>query len=184
MPLRERQRLGLILGRLGDPRIVLDLREPEAYVEIPAGEYAYQNGRQTIKTPFRISRYPVTNSQFALFIAEGGYENASWWSEEGWQWREKERVSEPAVLAQSQMERSQSARGRRLVLGGGGVLQVGRRTAAHRTRMGSRRARARRIRIPLGHQLGGRHLQHLGGRPGRDDAGRAFPALAQPALWP
>jgi len=36
-----------------------------------------------------VARYPVTNHQFALFIAAGGYEERerSWWSDEGWEWR-------------------------------------------------------------------------------------------------
>ena len=35
--------------------------------------------------------YPVTNAQFALFIAAGGYEEQGkrWWSDEGWKWRKK-----------------------------------------------------------------------------------------------
>ena len=36
--LQARHALGLCLGRLGDPRI-LSLRDPEAYVEVPAGTY-------------------------------------------------------------------------------------------------------------------------------------------------
>ncbi len=95
VPLRERLRLGLTLGKLGDPRIVQDLHDPAAYVEIPASQYAYQDGRQTVATPFRLSRYPVTNSQFALFLQAGGYEHAPWWSDEGWQWRQQAGVTEP-----------------------------------------------------------------------------------------
>jgi len=36
-------------------------------------------------------RYPVTNVQFALFIAAGGYEEQGerWWSDEGWKWRKE-----------------------------------------------------------------------------------------------
>ena len=37
-----------------------------------------------------VGQYPVTNAQFALFVAAGGYEaqGSRWWSEEGWKWRE------------------------------------------------------------------------------------------------
>ena len=38
-PLRQRFELGLALGHLGDPRIVVDLHDPAAYVPIPAGTY-------------------------------------------------------------------------------------------------------------------------------------------------
>ena len=93
--LKARNALGLALGRLGDPRIVVDLRVPSAYVEIPAGEYAYQDGRQTIEQPFLLSKYPVTNTQFALFLAEGGYQDSRFWTEEGWKWKEGTKTSEP-----------------------------------------------------------------------------------------
>jgi formylglycine-generating enzyme required for sulfatase activity len=32
-------------------------------------------------------KYPVTNAQYERFVSAGGYENAEWWSEAGWQWR-------------------------------------------------------------------------------------------------
>ncbi|MEO8497560.1 MAG: DUF4062 domain-containing protein, partial [Planctomycetota bacterium] len=88
VPLRERNLLGLALGRVGDPRVVDDLRELSAYVEIPVGDYAYQDGKQTIDQPFLLSKYPVTNSQFAMFVADGGYTQAKYWSKEGWKWKQ------------------------------------------------------------------------------------------------
>jgi hypothetical protein len=93
--LKARHTLGLALGRLGDPRVIEDLRDRSAYVEIPAGEYAYQEGKQTIERPFLLSRYPVTNSQFALFVTDGGYRRRGPWSKKGWRWKESEGVSEP-----------------------------------------------------------------------------------------
>ena len=45
-PIKERFELGLALGRLGDPRIVTDLRDPAAYVEIPAGKYRIGDNRK------------------------------------------------------------------------------------------------------------------------------------------
>jgi len=93
--LQARNTLGLALGRLGDPRVIDDLRDRSAYVEIPAGRYAYQDGKQTIERAFLLSKYPVTNSQFALFIAEGGYQRRDHWTKESWQWKEREDVAEP-----------------------------------------------------------------------------------------
>lgn len=87
---KARNTLGLALGRLGDPRVSVDLRDPSDYVTVPAGEYAYREGRQTIDQPFGLSKYPVTNSQFAVFIDEGGYADSRHWTEEGWEWKESE----------------------------------------------------------------------------------------------
>ncbi len=100
--LPERAELGLALGRLGDPRVVIDLRDhgnQQAWVEIPAGDYVYGDDKKPlrIEEPFLLSRYPVTNSQYALFIADGGYENESLWSEAGWKWRGEEEVTEPRL---------------------------------------------------------------------------------------
>ena len=100
--LQARHALGLTLGRVGDPRI-FDLRDSQgnvdlrAYVEVPAGTYPYgEEGRTVeIRQPFWIGRYPVTNRQFAAFIAAGGYGDRQWWSNEGRAWLEKEKAAEP-----------------------------------------------------------------------------------------
>ncbi|AUB85656.1 SUMF1/EgtB/PvdO family nonheme iron enzyme [Candidatus Thiodictyon syntrophicum] len=91
-----RQALGLCLGRLGDPRI-LDLRDPAAYVEVPAGEYPYgKKGKQVrVATPFLLARYPTTNGQYRAFMEDGGYANRDWWFDEGWGWLQQEGVTEP-----------------------------------------------------------------------------------------
>jgi formylglycine-generating enzyme required for sulfatase activity len=34
-----------------------------------------------------IGRYPITNADFACFVAAGGYGERRWWGEHGWQWR-------------------------------------------------------------------------------------------------
>ncbi|MBI4523721.1 MAG: SUMF1/EgtB/PvdO family nonheme iron enzyme [Deltaproteobacteria bacterium] len=36
--------------------------------------------------PFRISRAPVTNGEFAAFVEDGGYSRRELWSDEGWRW--------------------------------------------------------------------------------------------------
>ena len=94
--LSARHALALTLGRLGDPRI-LHPRDPAGYVEIAAGTYPYGDEREMIEIaePFRIGRYPVTNQQYRLFIEDGGYERRELWSDEGWAWREGQKVSEP-----------------------------------------------------------------------------------------
>jgi formylglycine-generating enzyme required for sulfatase activity len=98
---KDRHALTVALGRLGDPRIVVDLRaqsHPDGhpgYVKIPAGKYCFgdKKKRFSISEPFWLSRYPVTNSQYAEFIKAGGYQERELWSEEGWRWREQEQVN-------------------------------------------------------------------------------------------
>ena len=33
---------------------------------------------------FKLARFPVTNAEYARFIADGGYAREEWWTEEGW----------------------------------------------------------------------------------------------------
>ena len=101
--IRERHQLALVVGHLGDPRIVSDLREHvgNAYVEIPAGTYLVRQGKEKINEPFLLCRYPVTNGQFAIFKQEGGYENRDLWSEEGWRWRQDRHIKEPEAWQDS-----------------------------------------------------------------------------------
>jgi formylglycine-generating enzyme required for sulfatase activity len=98
-PLIERYQLGLALGRLGDPRTADDLRDRTAYVEVKAGDYIVGDDRRPFRIgrPLLLSRYPVTNSQYALFIRDGGYENLKWWrSKEARQWLRAQKMREPA----------------------------------------------------------------------------------------
>ncbi len=46
--------------------------------------------------PFRIAKAPVTNAEYAEFVAAGGYGAREFWSEPGWQWREREQRERPA----------------------------------------------------------------------------------------
>jgi iron(II)-dependent oxidoreductase len=77
-------------------------------IEIPAGEFemgaaaqdsltgdsfAYDNElpSHTVSLPaFKLDRLLTTNEEYARFIEEGGYARREWWSDEGWQWRERE----------------------------------------------------------------------------------------------
>ncbi len=94
---RPRCALGLALGRLGDPRIVTDLRDRSGYVEIAAGDYAFGEERQPFRRekPLWLSRYLVTNQQYALFMEEGGYRSRRWWPEVGWEWLQQTEIHEP-----------------------------------------------------------------------------------------
>ncbi len=45
--------------------------------------------------PFRIARAPVTNAQFAAFVADGGYHRTRFWDAAGWHWRASTGAEQP-----------------------------------------------------------------------------------------
>ena len=192
VPIQPRVELGLALGRLGDPRIVEDLRDhadPRAWVQVPAGQYTVGGGEAwyghraaqeaEVQGHRTVPHVPIPGDQFAVpdvprrrrlpaarlvvrrRLAVAGAE-------------QRQRAG---VLAGREMERRQSAGGRRVVLGSGGVRAVGGRPAAQRVGVGSRRARPASVRLSVGKRLAGRHLQHQRTEPRKDDAGGAFPAF-------
>ncbi len=77
------------------------LLPPFAWIEIPAGKVKLASGGYlkkdtTFDVPaFAISKYPITNAQFARFIEAGGYREQKWWTAAGWQQRESEQWTEP-----------------------------------------------------------------------------------------
>ncbi len=65
-----------------------------------AGEdqFAYDNERpcrQISVEPFELGRTAVTNASWLEFIAEGGYRDQRWWSDDGWAWVTAEAVEAP-----------------------------------------------------------------------------------------
>ena len=81
----ERAEAGKALARLGDPRSeVLDPLRIE-FMEVPAGSFRMGEGEEqfsyTIPYAYKISRYPITNAQFAVFVQAGGYKTAKYWQE-------------------------------------------------------------------------------------------------------
>ena len=49
---------------------------------------------------FKISATPVTFAEYRQFVDEGGYQNESFWGEEGWVWRIKSDQDQPAYWKQ------------------------------------------------------------------------------------
>ncbi len=108
--LRARIAAGLALGNLGDPRLERRTGPHGDYllpplVTIPAGEYPigsdeglYDNEApaHTVRLEaFQIGVFPVTNAEYALFIAAGGYEDERWWRTDAAKtWRKGEGSSE------------------------------------------------------------------------------------------
>ncbi|MER2518655.1 MAG: SUMF1/EgtB/PvdO family nonheme iron enzyme [Candidatus Accumulibacter phosphatis] len=82
----RRLAIGDRLAEIGDPRagVGLDERGLPAldWVDIPGGEFIYQNGEKRRLPTFRMARYPITNVQYQAFIDAGGYNGkgaSAWW---------------------------------------------------------------------------------------------------------
>jgi formylglycine-generating enzyme required for sulfatase activity len=52
---------------------------------------------------YTIGRYPVTNAEFARFMEDGGYAKKEWWTEAGWQARERGNWIKPRDWDDKQM---------------------------------------------------------------------------------
>jgi len=108
---RERAEAGNTLAKLGDLRpgvFPLFLGEGSGercdflFCEIPAGKFLmgskkgdkdsrdneYPQFEYTIAHNYFMTRYPITNAQFDLFVKdENGYRKDDWWTEAGLEWR-------------------------------------------------------------------------------------------------
>ena len=82
---------------------------PPQMIHVPAGvatlglsrtseDFGWDNEyeRQSVRVPaFAIDRYEVTNGQYLDFMAAGGYETRSLWSDEDWNWKSARAISHP-----------------------------------------------------------------------------------------
>ncbi|MFN8464573.1 MAG: SUMF1/EgtB/PvdO family nonheme iron enzyme [Caldilineaceae bacterium] len=84
LPAVQRAQAGDVLARLGDARVeVLDPLEIE-WCEVPAGPFQMGDDELfnvEIGYPFKVSRYPITNAQYAVFVREDGYRHPAYWRE-------------------------------------------------------------------------------------------------------
>jgi formylglycine-generating enzyme required for sulfatase activity len=80
----ERAEMGRALSGLGDPRPGVGVRADHLpdidWVEVPGGDFIYQDGEQRLEPGYFIARYPVTFEQFQAFLdAEDGFRDTRWW---------------------------------------------------------------------------------------------------------
>jgi formylglycine-generating enzyme required for sulfatase activity len=89
--LDERIRAAHALAAAGDPRVTAQDR-----VVIPPGPFAMGDPSRSVDVAgFAIDRFPVTVAAYASFIEARGYTDRAHWSDEGWAWREEQRVEGP-----------------------------------------------------------------------------------------
>ena len=107
---RSRIEAGLLLGKLGDPRFPVETvnsvkRILPPMVEITGGKAKIGSDndddladrdemlRHTVMlAPYAIGRFPVTNAEYACFMAAGGYTDERYWTEGGRYWLRGEKV--------------------------------------------------------------------------------------------
>ena len=108
-PVLERNAAANALNFIGDTRPGVGLDEsglPDiVWCDVPAGEFLMGNDKETDEMAldsekpqhtvyldaYRIAKYPVTNAQYQAFVEAGGYEQRSYWTDEGWAWRTREK---------------------------------------------------------------------------------------------
>lgn len=54
--------------------------------------------RITLPYSYKIARYPITNADFARFVAMGGYDNQDWWTKHGWLWLQRSKQTKPMLF--------------------------------------------------------------------------------------
>ena len=76
---------------------------PQGMILIPAGPFIMGSTESGDEGPvdqvwldaFWMARNPVTNAEYAEFIAAGGYREREYWTEAGWEWKKKEKQTKP-----------------------------------------------------------------------------------------
>ncbi|MCB1996735.1 MAG: SUMF1/EgtB/PvdO family nonheme iron enzyme [Rhodoferax sp.] len=67
----------------------------------PGFHFDNEGGRLPVTlAPYAIDRSPVTWARFRPFIDAGGYDDAQWWTDAGWAWRQRHSTGRPRHLVQ------------------------------------------------------------------------------------
>ena len=82
------------------PKQMIDIPEGPATLGLPrGGRFGWDNefdAHQVSVPAFAIDKWKVTNGDYLEFIADGGYENRSLWSEADSSWKTAQKISHPA----------------------------------------------------------------------------------------
>jgi gamma-glutamyl hercynylcysteine S-oxide synthase len=65
---------------------------------VPGERFVFDNEKWAHELhlgPFAMARSAVTNGEFSEFVNDGGYLRRGWWSDEGWNWRQREKAEHP-----------------------------------------------------------------------------------------
>lgn len=83
LPPTERAQAGRTLAQLGDPRREVLSIDAMPFCLVPAGVFAQGDRGERFDLPYSywVARFPVTNAQFRLFMAAGGYQEERFWPE-------------------------------------------------------------------------------------------------------
>ncbi|PWV58006.1 ergothioneine biosynthesis protein EgtB [Nocardiopsis sp. L17-MgMaSL7] len=91
-----------------EPGFALSSPPPAEEVLVPAGPFtmgtdddpwSYDNERSAHTVDldaYWIDTDPVTNAAYLRFVADGGYRDPRWWTEEGWEWCQRRDAEAPA----------------------------------------------------------------------------------------
>ena len=85
-PAVRRARAGQLLAQVGDPREFVTAVDEMHLCYVPPGPFWMGNGvdehiNDSLSYGYWISRFPITNAQFAQFVSSGGYDTATFWAE-------------------------------------------------------------------------------------------------------
>ena len=90
-----------------DPKVPVGMPGPIRWIERPGGivEIGHQGAgfafdaegprHQVLLQPYAIADRPITNGEWAAFIADGGYRDARHWLSDGWAWVRAEGIEAP-----------------------------------------------------------------------------------------